>query len=68
MYQIQNIVGELVDKNDDHIVRSHQNSKRSERTYCGLTKFQQSQISQLKNNDMKNNLKVKLKLEQIKKN
>ena len=58
----------LTDISKDHIERHHQNSKRSEKIDCGLKKFQQSQISQLKNNDMMTNSKVKLKSEQIKKN
>ena len=44
-YQMKNIVGGLADKNEDHIERAHQDGKRSERIYCKLTHFQQSQIS-----------------------
>ena len=65
---MKNIVGGLADKSGDRIERHHQDSKRSEKIDCGLTNFQQSQISQLKNNDMMNNSKVKLKSGQIKKN
>ena len=39
MYQIKNIVGGLADKSEDRIERAHQDSKRSERIYCGLIKF-----------------------------
>ena len=45
---MKHIVGMIADNNDDHIERAHQDCKRSERIYCGLTNFQQSQISQLK--------------------
>ena len=55
----------LAEKSEDYIERIHQDGKRSEKGYCGLTNFQQSQISQLKNNDMMTTLKVKS--EQIKK-
>ena len=47
----------------DKFKKSHQDGKRSKRIYCELTRFQQSQISQLKNNDMMTNLKIKLKSE-----
>ena len=49
---MKHIVGSLADKSEYYIKRSHQNGKRSERIYCELTRFQQFQISQLKNNDM----------------
>ena len=65
---MKHIVGGLADKSKDHIERHHQDSKRSEKIDCGFTNFQQSQISQLKNNDMMTNSKVKLKSEQIKNN
>ena len=52
VYQIKKIVGGLADKSEDHIERDNQDGKRSERIYCALINFQQSQISQLKNNDM----------------
>ena len=61
-----NIVGCLADKWRSYW-RAHQDGKRNERTYCELTNFQQSQISQLTNNDMMTNSTVKLKSEQIKK-
>ena len=64
--QMKNIVGGLAHKSEDHIERAHQDGKRSERIYCGLTNFKQSQVSQLKNNDMMTNPQVKLKSEQIK--
>ena len=63
---MENIVGGLADKSEDHIERDHQDGKRSEKIYRGLTNFQQSQISQLKCNDMMTNVQVKLKSEQIK--
>ena len=59
-------MGYLADKSEDHIERTRQESKGSERIYCELAHFQQSQISQLKNNDMMTNPQVKLKSEQIK--
>ena len=68
VYQIEHIVGGLADKSEDHIDRSHQDGKRSERMYCGLTNFQQSQISQLKCNDLMTNPLIKLKSEQKKRN
>ena len=37
VYQMKNINGGLVDKSEDHIERVHQDSKRSERKYCGVT-------------------------------
>ena len=49
---MENIVGGLADKSEDYIKRAHQDGKGSEIIYCGLTKFKQSQDSQLKNNDM----------------
>ena len=45
VYQMKNIVGGLADKSEDHIERGHQDGKGSERKYCGVTNFQQSQIS-----------------------
>ena len=38
-------VSELAHKSEDHIERNHQDGKRRERIYCGLTNVQQSQIS-----------------------
>ena len=38
-------VSELAHKSEDHMERNHQDSKRRERIYCGLTNVQQSQIS-----------------------
>ena len=66
VYQMKNIVGCLADKSEDHIERAHQDNKRSERKYCGVTIFQQSQISQLKCNDLTTNYIVILKSKQIK--
>ena len=66
VYQMEDIVSGLADKSEDHIERDHQDGKRSERKYCGVTNFQQSQISQLKCNDLITNRIVKLKSEQIK--
>ena len=66
VYQMRNIVEGLADKSEDHTERAHQDGKRSERIYCGLINFKQSQVSQLKNNDMMTNPQVKLKSEQIK--
>ena len=65
-YQMKNIVGGLADKSEDHIERAHQDGKRSERKYCEVTNFQQSQISPLKCNDLITNPLVKLKSQQIK--
>ena len=45
VYQMGNAVGGLADKSEDHIKRTHQDCKRSEKKYCGVTNFQQSQIS-----------------------
>ena len=66
VFQMENIVGGLADKSEDHIERTHQDGKRSERIYYGLINFQQSQVSQLKNNDIMTNPQVKLKSKQIK--
>ena len=66
VYQMENIVGGLADKSEDHIERAHQDGERSERIYCGLTNFQQSQTSQLTYNNLMTNPLVKLKSEQIK--
>ena len=66
VYQMENIVRGLTNKSEDHIERAHQDSKRSERKYCGVTNFQQSQISQLKCNDLITNRIVKSKSQQIK--
>ena len=66
VYQMKSIVDGLADKSEDHIERGHQDGKGSERKYCGVTNFQQSQISQLKCNDLITNLIVKLKSQQIK--
>ena len=62
----KNIVGGLADKSEDHIERAHQDGKCSERKYCGVTNFQQSQIYQLKCNDLITNRIVILKLNHIK--
>ena len=56
---MENVVGGLADKSEDNIERAHQDGKRSGRIYCGLTNFQQSQISQLKDNGMMTNPTVK---------
>ena len=66
VYQMENIVGGLTDKSEDHIERAHQDGKLSERKYCWVTNFQQSQISQLKCNDLMTNPNVILKSKQIK--
>ena len=66
VYQMKDIVGGLVDKSEDHIERAHQDGKRSEIKFCGVTNFQQSQISQLKCNDLITNPIVILKSKQIK--
>ena len=66
VYRMENIVGGLADKSEDHIERSHQDGERSEKIYCGLTNFQQSQSSQLKCNDLMTNPLVKLKSIKIK--
>ena len=68
VYQMENVVGGLADKSEDHIERTRQDGKRSERIYCELTNFKQFQVSQLKNNDMMINPEVRLKPEQIKTN
>ena len=39
VYQMENIVGGLADKSEDHIERAPQDGKRSERIYCGLINF-----------------------------
>ena len=61
LYQMKNIDCGLADKSKDHIERAHQDGERSERKYCGVTNFQQSQISQLQCNDMITNRMVILK-------
>ena len=66
VYQMKNIVGGLANISEDYIERAHQDGKLSERIYCGVTNVQQSQISQLKCNDLITNLIVKLKSQQIK--
>ena len=66
VYQMENIVGGLADKSEDHIERANQDGKRSEKIHCRLTHFKQCQVSQLKNNDMMTNPQVKLNSEQIK--
>ena len=62
---LENIVGSLADKSEDHIERAHQDGKQIKRIYCELTNFKQSQVSQLKNNDIISNPLVKLKSKQI---
>ena len=66
VYQMKNIIGGLADKNEDHIERAHEDDKRSERKYCGVINIRQSQISQLKCNDLITNHIVLLKSKQIK--
>ena len=66
VHQMENIIGGLADKSEDHIERAHQDGKRSDKQYCGVTNFQQSQISKLKCNDLITNRIVKLKSQQIK--
>ena len=68
VYQMKNIDGGLADKSEDHIERAHQDGKRSERKYCGVANFQQSQISQLKFNDLITNRFVILHSNRIKSN
>ena len=41
---MENSVGGLADKSEDHIERAHQDGKQSKRIYCGLTTFKQSQV------------------------
>ena len=65
---MENIVGGLADKSEDHIESVHQDGKRSERRYCGVTNFQQSQISPLKCNDLITNPIVILKSKNQKRN
>ena len=45
VYKIENIIDFLAEKSEDYIERIHQDGKHSEKRYCGLTNFQQSQIS-----------------------
>ena len=45
--------------------KTHQDGKQIERIYCVLTNFKQSQVSQLKNNNMMTNPLVKLISKQI---
>ena len=66
VYQMKNIDGGLANRSDDHVERAHKDSKRSERKCCGVTNFQQSQIFQLKCNDLITNRMVILKSNQIK--
>ena len=68
VYQMENIVEGLADKSEDCIERAHQDGKRIERIYCGLTTFIQYQLSPLKNNDTMTNPHVKLKAKQKKRN
>ena len=63
---MENTVSGLVDKREDHIERANQDGKRSERIYYRSTNFKQSQVSQLKNNDIMTNPQVKLISGQIK--
>ena len=65
VHQMVNIVDGLADKNKYHIESAYQDGKCSERIYSGVTNFKQSQLSQIKSNDMKTNSHVKLKTEQI---
>ena len=57
-----------MDKSESHIDRSYQDDKWNDGIYCVLTNFKQSQVSQLKNNDMMTNPQVKLEPEKIKTN
>ena len=66
VYQMEHIVEGLADKSEDHIERAHQDGKGIERIYCRLKNVKQSQVSQLKNNNMMTNPHVKLKSEQMK--
>ena len=66
VYKMKNIMGGLADKSENYIKRAHQDGNCSDIIKCGLINFQQYQISQLKNNNMMTNSKVKLKSEQIK--
>lgn len=45
---MKDIAGGLADKSEDHTERGYQGAKSSERIYCELLNFRQSQISQLK--------------------
>ena len=47
-YQMENIIGGLAGKIEDHIERAHQVGTRSERIYCGLTNVQQLQKKSIK--------------------
>ena len=66
VYQMKNNVGSLANKNEDRIERAHQDDKRIQRKYYGVNFFQQSQISQLKCNNLMTNPIVILKSKQIK--
>ena len=48
VHQRENNMRGSAEKSEDNVKRGHQDSKRSEKIYCGLTYFQQYQISQLK--------------------
>ena len=63
---MKHIFGGLDNKSEDHIERAHQDVKYSERMYCGLTNFNQSQVTHWRKNYMMSNPQVKLKSEQIK--
>ena len=66
VHQMRFCVDDLSDKSENYIERGHLDGKRNKRIYSGLTNFQQSQISQLKNDDIMTNPQAKLKFEQIK--
>ena len=63
---MNSIDGDIANKTEDHIERSHQNGKRFEQRYKCVTDFTQSQTSQIMLHDLSSNSIVEIKSEEIK--
>ena len=64
--QTNSIDGDIANKTEDHIERSHQVGKRFEQRYKCVSNFAHSQTSQIKLQDVLSNSFVEIKSEQVK--
>ena len=58
--QTNSIDGDIANKTEDHIERSHQVGKRFEQRYKCVTAFTQSHTSQIKLHDLSSNFIVEI--------
>ena len=63
---MSSIEGDIADKTEDHVERSHQVDKRFERRYKYVTHFTKAQTSKIKLQELLYNPIVEMKSEQVK--